>query len=127
MNNNIYNYTLFPPEERTARAAALFGPPQNQPQPNANALTLRETAMVRDDQAYKDELVNTRIRCSVCLTNEKNTRLNCGHLICSECASNQALTTCPECRARITTREDIFFKKYLKYRNKYLSLKNKLN
>jgi hypothetical protein len=141
MNNNIYNYnyTLFPPEETEERANALFGPPQPAVPAAAapaavvpaTAVTgtaaLREVTIVREDQAYKDELVNTRIRCSICLTNEKNTRLNCGHLICSECAATPSLQRCPECRTRITSREDIYFKKYLKYRNKYLSLKNNLN
>jgi hypothetical protein len=68
------------------------------------------------------------IRCPVCLDKIKDVRLNCGHLVCRECARRlkQSTGTCPECRQPITKTEIVYYNKYLKYKNKYLELKNKI-
>lgn len=66
--------------------------------------------------------------CVVCNTREANTRLNCGHLLCSICTAT--LRTCPLCRAPITSAAQVltggYRQKYLKYKAKYLELKNSL-
>ena len=63
--------------------------------------------------------------CVVCNIREANTRLNCGHLLCSICT--ETLTTCPLCRAPITSfLIGGYRQKYLKYKAKYLELKNSL-
>jgi hypothetical protein len=66
-----------------------------------------------------------RMTCPVCFINEKDTRLTCGHLCCGQCAS--MVHTCPICRTLITSRDKIYYYKYLKYKNKYLSLQSKLS
>ena len=77
----------------------------------------------RELEALKD-----RITCSICLEREKNTRLNCGHMICDTCAASISL--CPICRAPITSRDRVYLggykQKYLKYKQKYLDLKNQI-
>ncbi len=49
-----------------------------------------------------------RRQCGVCLDRPKNIVFNCGHLVCSACA--ERLSTCPFCRAEITTRIQTFAK-----------------
>jgi len=72
-----------------------------------------------------------RLRCSTCMTNAVNSRLNpCGHLLCSDCfirlpTQNQYGVAipkiCPICRTPVTE-EPIFYggfyNKYQKYVNK---------
>ncbi len=93
-------------------------PPQPPPPPP-------KVEQVDDTQEYATQLVE-RIRCPICLTNERHIALDCGHTICPECAQNTSLINCPECRKPITQRKKIFYNKYLKYKTKYAQLK-KLN
>ena len=71
-----------------------------------------------------EDLFTNRFKCSVCLTNAVNTRLNsCGHLLCSACFEQLTIPKkCPICRANITNGEPIFYggfyNKYQKYLNK---------
>ncbi|OAY65614.1 E3 ubiquitin-protein ligase RGLG1 [Ananas comosus] len=44
--------------------------------------------------------------CPVCLTNPKDMAFGCGHLTCKECGPT--LSTCPLCRAPITTRVRLY-------------------
>lgn len=44
--------------------------------------------------------------CPICLTNQKDMAFGCGHLTCKECGPT--LSTCPLCRAPITTRVRLF-------------------
>ncbi|URE47441.1 Copine [Musa troglodytarum] len=44
--------------------------------------------------------------CPICLTNPKDMAFGCGHLTCKECGAT--LSTCPICRAPITTRLRLF-------------------
>jgi len=74
---------------------------------------------------YARKLVD-RIKCPICLENERNIVLNCGHTICSVCAGDSRLINCPECRKPITQRIKMYFNKYLKYKTKYMQLR-KLN
>ncbi len=78
-----------------------------------------------DDASYKEysSTLIDRITCPVCISKERNTVLNCGHLLCYDCANNPSLTICPVCRTPIVSKNQIFLKKYLKYKNKYLALK----
>jgi len=89
---------------------------------------LREaTPMLEDDNPLYASHVDTLVRCPVCFVNERNTVLSCGHLICSECAKNPRTFYnggCPVCRQPVVSKDAIYYKKYLKYRTKYLQLKN---
>jgi hypothetical protein len=71
--------------------------------------------------------ISNMIKCPVCLGKIKDVRLNCGHLICRECARTirSSDATCPQCRAPITNMDRIYYNKYLKYKMKYFALKNK--
>lgn len=77
---------------------------------------------------YLKELVEHRIVCPVCLTNEKKIALSCGHMVCAKCSKQikDRDNKCPICRKPIESRQEVFYKKYLKYKNKYLALKNTL-
>lgn len=79
-----------------------------------------------DDPRYKS--YKERVRCGVCFENEVDTRLNCGHLICKKCIAliqnmPRRHHICPLCRTPVETTKAIFYKKYLKYKIKYLQLK----
>lgn len=74
---------------------------------------------VNDTGDYK-----TRMTCPICLTNEKKIKLTCGHMLCKVCSDR--VDKCPECRTPITTRDTVYYNKYLKYKNKYLALKKML-
>ncbi len=68
-----------------------------------------------------------RLTCPVCYINEVNTALlPCGHLLCSSCAQRiqNYNKRCPKCQQLFTHINKIFYQKYLKYKNKYLQLKN---
>jgi hypothetical protein len=73
-----------------------------------------------------------RFKCSICLENAVNTRLNpCGHLLCNACFNLLPVPKqCPICRRDVIDDQHIFYggakEKYLKYKSKYLALKNKL-
>lgn len=69
----------------------------NQPSPSANSKTnVPTTAINKDDK-----------ECCICLTNQKNMFINCGHIcMCEECSRN--VTTCPICRKNITTRTKVY-------------------
>ncbi len=73
------------------------------------------------------EFINKLI-CRKCHKNYVNMVLiPCGHLVCSTCARiiQKEKTLCPICLRQITNINDIYYIKYLKYKNKYLNLKNK--
>ena len=72
-----------------------------------------------------EDVFTNRFKCSVCLTNAVNTRLNsCGHLLCSACFEQLSdPKKCPICRANINNGEPIF---YGGYYNKYKKYVNKL-
>jgi hypothetical protein len=92
---------------------------------------LEEIPLFSDlNQANKDRLLQNyleKLKCPVCLIHEVNTVLiPCGHLICSECVIGIRRTNeCPKCRQRITNSNNVYYKKYNKYKNKYLQLKIK--
>ena len=89
------------------------------------------------DQEGKAKLgvsYSKRLNCSICQFNEVNTVLiPCGHLFCSACIQRykqkqideKKTPFCPQCRNEYTSMHNIFFQKYLKYKNKYLQLKTK--
>ena len=87
----------------------------------------REVKPVPDepDDKYKTSLVQ-RITCQICLVNESDTALSpCGHIVCSNCASK--ITKCPTCRQNITNKMPLYYQKYLKYKNKYLNARKKID
>ncbi len=72
---------------------------------------------------FNEQIIN-QSTCSICLNSVVNIRIDCGHLFCSNCVIN--LNECPFCRTQITSLGNIYLKKYLKYRNKYMLLKKSL-
>uniref|UniRef100_A0A6C0HVC0 RING-type domain-containing protein n=1 Tax=viral metagenome TaxID=1070528 RepID=A0A6C0HVC0_9ZZZZ len=73
-----------------------------------------------------------RLNCVLCLNNEVNTVLiPCGHLFCSRCIqtykereiAKRVTPKCPQCRTEFKGMHNIYYQKYLKYKNKYLALK----
>ena len=73
---------------------------------------------------FNEQIIN-QSTCSMCMERVVNIRIDCGHLFCSNCVIN--IIECPLCRNQITSFAKIFLKKYLKYRTKYMKLKNKLH
>jgi alpha-tubulin suppressor-like RCC1 family protein len=67
--------------------------------------------------------LTNRIKCKLCNVNEIKKVLNCGHLLCNKCANYYETKECPMCNKKITTRNEIYYKKYMKYKNKYVLLK----
>ena len=90
------------------------------------------TPLVQNTPEYREALAG-RLTCPICYERERNTVLNCGHLFCAEdttairAAPNPK---CPLCQTPITSAQKIFYggyrQKYLKYKAKYLELKNSL-
>eukprot|EP00887_Chlorella_sp_A99_P000663 scaffold5.g663.t1 len=66
-----------------------------------NALTERRVEAARSEMAAAQAAV-----CPVCCAAGRDTVLNCGHLLCRECA--ERLASCPVCRAAITSRVRAF-------------------
>ncbi len=96
----------------------------------APAVPAPELDDMTDEQIFAvAEDYNSRLTCPVCMTNKVNTVLMpCGHLICSTCAprlttENGGNNRCPRCNLGFRTMHNIYYKKYLKYKNKYLALK----
>jgi hypothetical protein len=90
------------------------------------------TPLVQDTTAYREALAG-RLTCPICLERERNTVLNCGHLFCAEDTTairSAPNPKCPLCQTPITSAQRIFYggyrQKYLKYKAKYLELKNNL-
>jgi alpha-tubulin suppressor-like RCC1 family protein len=83
-------------------------------------ISFKKVSLVLDTNEYKSNLV-TRMTCPICLTNERKVRLNCGHMLCEICSDK--VDKCPECRTPIINKDAVFYNKYLKYKNKYLTLK----
>jgi hypothetical protein len=67
-------------------------------------------------------------KCPICLTNIKDIRYSpCGHMSCKSCARrfiNENINKCPHCQKNITSYDKVYYSKYLKYKTKYLQLKN---
>ena len=86
-----------------------------------------EIGVSKSSQVEKIGHMNTdkltkKLQCSICMVNIKNTIiLSCGHTICSECIPK--LKLCPICDGTIGKTQNIYLKKYLKYKNKYNKLK----
>ena len=72
-----------------------------------------------------NQIIRSALRCQACSKNKKQFILSCGHIVCNECYNTSINTNkiCPICQQSITAKNDIFYKKYLKYKNKYLQLK----
>ena len=90
------------------------------------------TPLVQDTTAYREALAG-RLTCPICYERERNTVLNCGHLFCAEDTTlirARPDPKCPLCQTPITSAQKIFYggyrQKYLKYKAKYLELKNNL-
>ena len=60
--------------------------------------------------------------CTRCSIRRKEEQLPCGHLFCLRCVNDikQGTRQCPICGK---STNDAYYSKYMKYKNKYLSLK----
>ncbi|MQL82064.1 hypothetical protein Taro_014544 [Colocasia esculenta] len=67
-----------------------------------SAPTLRSTATDVSTSISSDYTTPAEQACPICLTNPKDMAFGCGHLTCKDCGAT--LSTCPMCRAPITTR-----------------------
>jgi len=88
---------------------------------------LQKLRTEKKESENKLEQLNKRLTCPVCMTNNSDMVFGCGHLICSECLPKMAYNgkQCPICRnVSNINPQSIYYKKYLKYKNKYLSLIN---
>lgn len=45
-------------------------------------------------------------KCGICMVKIKDCRLNCGHMLCRECA--RKVTICPQCRTSIVVRQKTY-------------------
>ena len=90
--------------------------------------TINEPRNIPEDEneliQFNKQIIN-QSTCSICLDRVVNIRIDCGHLFCSNCVIN--LNKCPFCRTSIKQLDKIFLQKYLKYRTKYMALKNNLH
>ncbi len=72
----------------------------------------------------------TMMKCPVCLGNIKDVRLSpCGHMMCKSCIKGYTTRgehKCPICKRDFTSFDKVYYAKYLKYKNKYVMLKNKI-
>jgi hypothetical protein len=128
MANSIITYELGAKKTIEAQiresGVKVKGPREDQPMPEAD----EENPAY---QEYKTKLFQ-RIICPVCMNNERNTALGCGHMVCSGCfdiidTGKLAIgRKCPICKQPIESKKSIYFNKYLKYKNKYAMLKNKV-
>jgi hypothetical protein len=80
-----------------------------------NCHTCRALIITKDRIKYDEE--------NMSLADTKTIKLNCGHLVNDEEAKQ---STCPMCRTPITRRDRLYYNKYLKYKTKYLQLKNQM-
>jgi hypothetical protein len=72
-----------------------------------------------------NEALAKRMECPICLSNEAHIALTpCGHLVCNICSP--LIATCPICRQNITDRLNIYYNKYMKYKIKFLALRENL-
>ena len=100
--------------------------------PAVPAPELDEMTMTKEQIFAVAEDYNGRLTCPVCMTNKVNTVLMpCGHLVCSGCAprlttENGANNRCPRCNLGFSTMHNIYYNKYLKYKNKYFALKRNI-
>jgi hypothetical protein len=90
--------------------------------------TVGSARMIQEDEdklhAFNEQIIN-QSTCPICISRVVNIRIDCGHLFCSNCVLN--IDECPLCKREIKHLDKIYLKKYLKYRTKYLLLKNKIN
>ena len=75
-------------------------------QAQAREQQVREEVRRGCDAALAD--AESKRACPVCLGRPKDTAFQCGHALCSECASRPEVTTCPSCRAKIVMRLELF-------------------
>jgi hypothetical protein len=71
------------------------------------AETLTENEELKQKQAKSEEQLE-RLTCAICMDNDKNIALQCGHCLCNNCWTSLPTKVCPECRAPITNSNKIY-------------------
>jgi hypothetical protein len=66
----------------------------------------REALRTAGSRAAAAEQVAESFVCCICHERRKDTALNCGHILCGECAAQ--VQSCPECRRAITARTRLY-------------------
>lgn len=67
---------------------------------------MRSQAPIQPSDTQEATASDSNQVCPICLTNAKDLAFGCGHMTCRECGRN--LSTCPICRARITSRLRVY-------------------
>jgi hypothetical protein len=103
----------------------------NAPAPAAAAAIPDYLNMEDEDIDSKDlEQYKEMIKCPVCIGNIKDVRLSpCGHMMCKSCVKtyiDSGNRRCPVCTQPFASFDKVYYSKYLKYKNKYVMLKNKI-
>jgi hypothetical protein len=123
-------------EEHQAAAAPRRALREPTPQKIIHDLTEEEEEeenITLEEKAKIGVSYSRRLNCIICKGNEVNTVLiPCGHLFCSTCIQTYINTEnaqrrkplCPICRQEFRSMHNIYYQKYLKYKNKYLQIKN---
>jgi hypothetical protein len=71
--------------------------------------------------------MHEKLKCPVCTIHKVDRVLiPCGHFICSFCLPQLTIKKCPMCQTPYSSAISVTLMKYLKYKNKYLQLKNKV-
>jgi hypothetical protein len=114
-----------PASGTSAAAGTIF---QSMPNTSAATSTIQTKPKANTEPLEKAENLNEA--CVVCLDNKKtDIFVPCGHLcVCGPCGENIMKKTraCPLCRSKSSSAIHVYQNKYLKYKQKYLKLKNEM-
>ncbi|ONK57983.1 uncharacterized protein A4U43_C09F6440 [Asparagus officinalis] len=90
-------------QREIASAPKVLPPPREVIERDNQAAISHPPASSSESAEYS---IPTEQACPICLTNPRNMAFGCGHLTCKDCGPT--LSTCPMCRAPITTRVRLF-------------------
>lgn len=90
-------------QREIAGRARVLPPPREVTEQDNQAAVAYPPATSSEPADYS---IPTEQACPICLTNLRNMAFGCGHLTCKDCGLT--LSTCPICRAPITTRVRLF-------------------
>ncbi len=98
-------------------------------EPFVDAEFLTEISNIKNEITVMDMLNEyakkniKRLQCPECKIYEINTvMIPCGHILCKICADKSS--KCPICDKPIVNKHNVYFMKYMKYKTKYMKLKN---
>ncbi len=92
---------------------------------NISHLPVAAAAAAAESNLDGELRMGDMIICGICQQYLADIQFNCGHVSCRNCYTN--LINCHRCGERIITTTPFYQNKYLKYKQKYLLLKNRYN